>query len=384
MVIVIPIFLKTIISLGYDPVWFGVIVTIQSEIAAITPPVGFNLFVLKSVVPGVNLNDVANGAMIFVIPMLVAIVILTVFPEIALFLPRMLLSTNKARHRHDRSQSREPGIAHGREEERDRREGAQGRAHRSGLGPAARLSARICGRPWRGRRPAAVPSRAGAGTPADRARASRLQRSSEFRQGNRVEDFLFHYCEVFDALKLDRFALVGHCVGGWLAAEYAVRHPERVTRLALIGASGLFVPGEQIGDIFMNSKPDHGTSLASLRHMLFAGKDAPQALRYYPDGRGDIDEEMRRYAMLRFGSAIGFRPPYLYNWPLVDRLYRATMPSSSIWGAEDHMVPVAHGRDLCGAARQRLAVEADRRRRPRRASGKAGRGAGACEPVLAA
>jgi C4-dicarboxylate transporter DctM subunit len=92
VVIVIPIFLKTIISFGYDPVWFGIVVVIQSEIAAISPPVGFNLFVLKSVVPGVNLNEVSNGAMIFVIPMLAAIAILTTFPEIALFLPRMLLS----------------------------------------------------------------------------------------------------------------------------------------------------------------------------------------------------------------------------------------------------------------------------------------------------
>jgi C4-dicarboxylate transporter, DctM subunit len=92
VVIVIPIFLKTIIGLGYDPVWFGIVVVIQSEIAAISPPVGLNLFVLKSVVPGVNLNEVSNGAMIFVIPMLAAIAILTAFPEIALFLPRMLLS----------------------------------------------------------------------------------------------------------------------------------------------------------------------------------------------------------------------------------------------------------------------------------------------------
>jgi TRAP-type C4-dicarboxylate transport system permease large subunit len=54
--------------------------------------VGFNLFVLKSVVPGVTDNEVANGAMIFVVPMLAAIAILTVFPQIALFLPQMLLT----------------------------------------------------------------------------------------------------------------------------------------------------------------------------------------------------------------------------------------------------------------------------------------------------
>ncbi|MPZ57241.1 MAG: alpha/beta fold hydrolase [Rhizobiales bacterium] len=168
--------------------------------------------------------------------------------------------------------------------------------------------------------------------------------SSEFHEGNRIEDFLFHYCEVFDALGLDRFALAGHCAGGWIAAEYAVRHPERVTRLVLIGASGLFVPGEHVGDIFINSQPDRGTSLASLRHMLFASDDAPEALRYYPDGRGELDDEMRRYGMLRFGSAIGFKPPYFYNRPLVERLYRARMPSLVVWGADDHMVPVAHGK----------------------------------------
>ena len=172
--------------------------------------------------------------------------------------------------------------------------------------------------------------------------------SAEFVQGNRVEDFLFHYYELFDALKLGRFALVGHCVGGWLAAEYAVRNPDRVTRLGLIGATGLFVPGEHIGDVFMNSNPNNGTSLASLRHMLFADKDSPEALRRYPDGRGEIDDEMRRYGMLRFGSAIGFRPPYLYNRTLVDRLHRARMPSVVIWGAEDHMVPVAHGKTYAG------------------------------------
>ena len=166
--------------------------------------------------------------------------------------------------------------------------------------------------------------------------------SDEFTQGNRVEDFLFHYYELFDALKLDRFALVAHCIGGWLGAEYAVRNPDRVTRLALIGATGLFVSGEHIGDVFMNSNPNNGISFASLRHMLFAGKDSPEALRYYPDGRGETEDEMRRYAMLRFASAIGFRPPYLYNRTLADRLYRANMPSVVVWGTDDHMVPVAH------------------------------------------
>ena len=66
---------------------------------------------------------------------------------------------------------------------------------------------------------------------------------------------VFHYLELFDALGIERFDLVGHCVGGWLAAELAVRHPQRVRRLVLIGASGLFVPGEPIGDVFLHAQP---------------------------------------------------------------------------------------------------------------------------------
>ncbi|MGE0627803.1 MAG: alpha/beta fold hydrolase [Hyphomicrobiaceae bacterium] len=184
--------------------------------------------------------------------------------------------------------------------------------------------------------------------------------SDDLSDGNRVEDYLFHVCEVLDSLGLDRCDVVGHCVGGWLAAELAVRHPERVNRLVLIGAAGLFVPGEPIADIFMHSQANRGTSFATLRRILFASESHPQALRHYPDGRGEVEEEMRRYAMLRFASAIGFRPPYLYNRPLVDRLYRADMPSLVVWGGSDGMVPPAHGKvyaERLGGASQLCIVE---------------------------
>ena len=65
-------------------------VTILIEIAAITPPVGFNLYVLKSVVPGTELYDVTAGSLIFVIPLSLGLVVLLLFPEIALFLPRLV------------------------------------------------------------------------------------------------------------------------------------------------------------------------------------------------------------------------------------------------------------------------------------------------------
>jgi C4-dicarboxylate transporter DctM subunit len=90
LVIMVPILFPTVTALGYDPVWFGVIVTITIEIAAITPPVGFNLFVLRSVVPEASMAEAARGAAIFVVPMLFGIVVLFAFPQIALFLPSLI------------------------------------------------------------------------------------------------------------------------------------------------------------------------------------------------------------------------------------------------------------------------------------------------------
>lgn len=167
--------------------------------------------------------------------------------------------------------------------------------------------------------------------------------SDELEDGCSIDDVVFHCLEVFDALGLKYFDLVGHCVGGWIAAELAVRHPERIARLVLIGACGLFVPGEPIGDVFMHAQPERGTDYQSLRTLLFSEAEAPAALRFFPDGRGDIDEEVRRYQMLRFGSFIGFKPPYFYSRALRGRLHRATMPTLAVWGDDDRMVPRAHG-----------------------------------------
>jgi len=166
--------------------------------------------------------------------------------------------------------------------------------------------------------------------------------SGDLTEGYGPEDVVFHYLELFDALGLESFNLVGHDVGGWIAAEIAVRHPEKVRRLGLVGAFGLFVPGEPIADIFMHAQPERGVDYTTLRHMLFSSADSAPALRYFPDGRGDLDEEVRRYAMLRFGSFVGFRPPYFYNRHLVDRLRRAKMPALVVWGEDDHMVSRAH------------------------------------------
>ena len=92
LVIIVPVFFPAVTSLGYDPVWFGVVLTINIEIAAILPPLGFNLFVLKTVIPGADMRDIIRGSFIFVIPLALGIVGLIVWPEIALWLPRLMMS----------------------------------------------------------------------------------------------------------------------------------------------------------------------------------------------------------------------------------------------------------------------------------------------------
>lgn len=158
-----------------------------------------------------------------------------------------------------------------------------------------------------------------------------------------IEDVVFHYLEVLDALKLSQFDLVGHCLGGWIAAELAVRHPEKIRKLVLIGASGLFVEGALIGDIFMNAQPEFGSSYATLREMLFSSANQANAQEMFPDGKGELEDEVRRYQMLRLSSRIGFKPPYFYNRPLRNRLHRITAPTLVIWGEKDGFVPRSHG-----------------------------------------
>lgn len=157
-----------------------------------------------------------------------------------------------------------------------------------------------------------------------------------------MDDVVFHYLRVLDALKLERCAVVGSGLGGWIAAELAVRHPERVAKLALIGATGLKVPGHPIGDIFWYAQPDDGVRYDGLRDLLFAGPRTETGLGMIPDAKDDIEREMLKYKVFRFASLIGFKPPYLYNPKLRSRLDRYTNPALVLAGDSDSLVPRAH------------------------------------------
>ena len=90
MIITLPVVFPIIVGLGFSPIWFGVLMVQNSEIGAITPPFGINLFVLKSVLPDYSLADIFRGVGWFVVPLMVTMAIYIAFPQVSLWLPSLM------------------------------------------------------------------------------------------------------------------------------------------------------------------------------------------------------------------------------------------------------------------------------------------------------
>jgi len=90
----VPIFFPLVTSLGYDPIWFGIIIVMVTEMGVITPPVGINVYVVygvaKNVIGEVPLESIFKGILPFLVAVIAGTIILMIFPEIILFLPRMM------------------------------------------------------------------------------------------------------------------------------------------------------------------------------------------------------------------------------------------------------------------------------------------------------
>jgi len=89
MVATVPIIAPIMFKAGFDPVWFGIIIIILMELAMITPPVGINLYVVQGLRKRGRIDDVIIGASPFVITMMIMVLILSIWPEIALWLPKL-------------------------------------------------------------------------------------------------------------------------------------------------------------------------------------------------------------------------------------------------------------------------------------------------------
>ena len=90
ILLTVPVFFPLVVGLGFDPVWFGIIIVVVVQIGLISPPVGMNMFVVKSMLPRISTATIFRGVTPFVVAEIVLLAVLVAFPSISLVLPRLM------------------------------------------------------------------------------------------------------------------------------------------------------------------------------------------------------------------------------------------------------------------------------------------------------
>jgi pimeloyl-ACP methyl ester carboxylesterase len=146
------------------------------------------------------------------------------------------------------------------------------------------------------------------------------------------EDVVFWLLDLLDELPLERPVALGCGLGGWLAAELAVRYPERLGGLVLVDAYGIQVDGALAADEFALTPP-------LLRPLVFADPTSDLAREWLPDV--ETPERLERALHARVAAArLAWQFPY--SPKLRGRLPRAKLPALIVWGEQDRLAPVAH------------------------------------------
>jgi pimeloyl-ACP methyl ester carboxylesterase len=159
--------------------------------------------------------------------------------------------------------------------------------------------------------------------------------SGGFDRIDSIEDMAFHYVELFDALGLEEVALGGVSLGGWIAAEFAVRWPERVRRLWIADAPGLWVDEEPLPDLFRYMQ-----DLDALRRLLFHDPDSHMARLIIKEDRQEAQMLSAYQSMTALARVVWDRP---YDPKLPARLHRVRCPTLLLWGDHDRLVPPSYG-----------------------------------------
>jgi pimeloyl-ACP methyl ester carboxylesterase len=144
-----------------------------------------------------------------------------------------------------------------------------------------------------------------------------------------IGDLALFYLDVLEALDLRDVHLVGHAVGGWIAAELAVRNTSRVATLSLLAPAGIVVPGVSIADVFLIPTDD-------LVHRQVHDAETPGAAEWIRTASAmEIDLVLEnRAALARIGWSPRLHNPQLPFW-----LHRIDVPALVAWGQEDRIVP---------------------------------------------
>jgi TRAP-type C4-dicarboxylate transport system permease large subunit len=90
IVVTTPILLPLIVGMGYDPLWYGIILVMNLEMAVVTPPVGLNLYTLRGVCPFLKIEEIIRSSIPFVIIQFIALIMFTLIPAISLWLPQFI------------------------------------------------------------------------------------------------------------------------------------------------------------------------------------------------------------------------------------------------------------------------------------------------------
>jgi pimeloyl-ACP methyl ester carboxylesterase len=153
--------------------------------------------------------------------------------------------------------------------------------------------------------------------------------SEDDPQISSIQDYVMTYLDLFDALGLDTFSLVGHSLGGWMAATFATQHARRLRKLVLVSPVGLRVPEAPTVDIF-RLEPE------ALLPALVADMGFFKDLLAQPPS---IEGMVQGYREMSSTARVAWER--LYDPKLPRYLHRITMPTLLLWGEKDALVPVA-------------------------------------------
>jgi pimeloyl-ACP methyl ester carboxylesterase len=162
-------------------------------------------------------------------------------------------------------------------------------------------------------------------------------KSGGFDQIDTVEDMAFHYIELLDALGLDEVILGGVSLGGWIAAEVAIRWPERVKKLWISSAPGFWVDEHPLPDLFRL-----GQDRTMVRELLFHDPRSAMAnliIQDHPDDEKLLTAWQNSTVLARL---VWDRP---YSPKLGQRLRRVQCPVLLLWGANDRLVPAIYAEE---------------------------------------
>ena len=171
-----------------------------------------------------------------------------------------------------------------------------------------------------------------------------------------VEDMVWFLADVLGAVGTGPLDVVGHSLGGWFAAELALRRPELVRRLALVAPLGVHVPGDDVPLFFGAVAPRGIGGMGEARRLLFGDPEGDEALLALPDAMTD-EEQLQWYGGLAGAARLGWRAPHFQSRKLTGRLPRVASPTLVVRGELDVLVTEQAARTWVGEIAHARLVE---------------------------